>query len=90
MNKISFILAAAVLVTLGSAQNDIYSKYYQDAKNIASGMSVDQLAGQMIAADFEAITDMDKEVTYPDQAVSLGLGSLLISGLATPLSLIHI
>ena len=41
MNKISFILTAAVLVALASAQSDIYSKYYQDAKNIASGMSVE-------------------------------------------------
>ena len=86
MNKISFILTVSLLVTLASTQNEIFSKYYQDAKNIAQGMSVEQLAGQMIAADFEAISDMNQEVTYPDQAVSLGLGSLLISGLATPTS----
>ena len=86
MKKISLLLVTALLVVLVSTQGDIYSKYYSDAKNIADGMSVEQLAGQMIAADFEAITDMDKETTYPDQAVSLGLGSLLISGLATPTS----
>ena len=35
MNKISFILTVSLLVTLASTQNEIFSKYYQDAKNIA-------------------------------------------------------
>ena len=44
-------------------------------------MTLDQLAGQMIAADFEVVTDLDKNLTDPNQAVTLGLGSLLVSGM---------
>ena len=44
-------------------------------------MTLDQLAGQMIAADFESITDLDKNLTDPNQAVTLQLGSLIISGI---------
>ena len=47
-------------------------------------MTIEQLAGQMTAADFQAVSDMDKQITNPNEAVNQALGSLLISGIAAP------
>ena len=53
MNKISFLVLGLLLgVVFVQAQADIFSQYYQQARNIAEGMTIQQLAGQMIAADF--------------------------------------
>lgn len=49
-------------------------------------MTEDQLVGQTIQADFEAVTNEEKQTTDPSQAVKLALGSLLISGMAAPTS----
>ena len=66
MQKISFIVLLGLISTLAVSQSDIFSKYYEESRKIAEGMSLDQLAGQMIQADFETITDMDKQITNPD------------------------
>lgn len=47
-------------------------------------MTEEQLAGQTIQADFEAVTNEEKQTTNPEEAVTLNLGSLLVSGTAAP------
>jgi len=49
-------------------------------------MTLDEKIGQMIQADFKAVTDELQQKTNPDEAVKLALGSLLISGMAIPTS----
>lgn len=49
-----FVLLMVCLTT----QTDIFSKYYEESRKIAEAMTIDELAGQMIQADFEAITTL--------------------------------
>ena len=46
-------------------------------------MTVEELLGQMIQADFEAVTNLEHR-TSPEEAVTFKLGSLLVSGSAAP------
>ncbi len=82
MNKIK-ILPVLLLLIATSLQADIFGKYYQESKKIAEAMTLEQLAGQMIQADFEAITTLEYQ-TKPEEAVSLALGSLLINANGAP------
>jgi hypothetical protein len=73
MNRIlTFLLV--VLAVRGS----IYDRYYADAQKITDVMTLDQKIGQIIQAEFYAITS--KGVTDPNEALSLNLGSLLVGG----------
>jgi hypothetical protein len=83
MIKKSSLIFVLLIVTI-FAQDNIYSKYYEECKKIAQSMTLEQQIGQTLQADFEAITQKDKELTNPDEALSLFLGSLLISGNAAP------
>jgi hypothetical protein len=83
MNTISIALIV-LISTLASAQADIFAQYYQQCRTIAEAMTLEQLAGQMIQADFEAISNADTQTTDPNEAARLALGSLLVSGMATP------
>lgn len=47
-------------------------------------MTLDQKIGQMIQADFRAITNEERQVTTPEEAVTLALGSLLVNANAAP------
>lgn len=49
--KLLFVLLALILVPL-AAQTDIFSKYYDESRKIAEAMTLDELIGQMIQADF--------------------------------------
>lgn len=82
MNKIK-ILPVLLLLIATSLQADIFGKYYQESKKIAEAMTLEQLAGQMIQADFEAITTLEYQ-TKPEEAVSLALSSLLINANGAP------
>jgi len=55
MRKISILLLALLLVIAQS--QDIFSKYYSEARKIAEAMTLDQLVGQMVQADFKTITN---------------------------------
>jgi hypothetical protein len=83
MNKIS-ILVLALLALLATSQADIFGQYYTQCRKIAEAMTLDQLAGQMIQADFETISNAEKQTTDPNEAVTLALGSLLVSGMGVP------
>lgn len=72
------------MLSLCVAQTDIFSKYYSECRKIAEAMTLNQKVGQMIQLDFKAITNEERETTNPDEAVTLELGSLLISGDAAP------
>lgn len=78
------ILVLAFLLALSLAQTDIFSKYYSEARKIAEAMSLDQKIGQMVQLDMKALTNEEKETTNPEEAVTLGLGSILISASAAP------
>lgn len=47
-----------LLMVCHTNQTDIFSKYYEESRKIAEAMTIDELAGQMIQADFEAITTL--------------------------------
>ena len=83
MNRYTTLITALLLV-LAVSELDPYSRNLAESRKIAEAMSLEQLVGQMIAADFGAITDIDKEITNPDEAVKLYLGSLLLTGIMIP------
>lgn len=56
--KILLLLAFSILLTL--TQNDIYSQYYKECRKIAESMTQNQKIGQMIQADFEVITNSER------------------------------
>jgi hypothetical protein len=66
-----------LLVAL-AVRSSIYDRYYADAQKITDAMTLEQKIGQIIQADFYAITT--KGVTDPNDALSLNLGSLLVGG----------
>lgn len=47
-------------------------------------MTLDQKIGQMTQLDMKALTNEEKETTNAEEAVTLTLGSILISASATP------
>ena len=57
MRNISLLILVAILATVALSQTDIYSQYYQQCKKIAQAMTEEQLAGQTIQADFDAVTN---------------------------------
>lgn len=82
MIRLTPILLLALL-SLG-VRTSIYDQYYDECKKIAHAMSLEQKIGQTIQVDIEGITDKDKEITNPDDAIKYNLGSLLIAGNAAP------
>lgn len=80
MNKIH--LVSLLLTFLVCSQASIYQKYYDEAYEIASAMTLDQKIGQTIQADFFAITNKNK--TDPTLAQKYHLGSLLVGGNGCP------
>lgn len=77
---IFFVLLASLIIT---QQTSIFDNYYSESRKIAEAMTLDELVGQMIQADFEAVTTLEYK-TKPEEAVSLALGSLLINGNGAP------
>ena len=58
--NIKAIIFLLFTLTLAFTQNDIYSQYYKESRKIAEAMTVNQKIGQMIQADFEAITNSER------------------------------
>lgn len=86
MNKnqlaLKLLILLVALTTVYSAS--IYDQYYEEARRITEGMTLDQKIGQTIQADMEFITNREKNITDPQEALKYNLGSLLISGNAAP------
>ena len=78
------ILLLACIFSLSLSQSDIFSKYYSEARTIAESMTLNQKIGQMVQLDMKALTNEEKETTNPEEAVTLELGSILISASAAP------
>lgn len=82
--RMTIWILVVLTISLANAQTDIYSKYYAEARKIAEAMTLDQKIGQMTQLDMKALTNEEKETTNADEAVTLALGSILISGSAAP------
>jgi hypothetical protein len=82
--KIFVSVLLVLAISLANAQTDIYSKYYTEARKIAEAMTLDQKIGQMAQLDMKALTNEEKEITNAEEAVTLALGSILISASAAP------
>ena len=82
--RILICILLVLAITFANSQTDIYSKYYSEARKIAEAMTLDQKIGQMTQLDMKALTNEEKEITNVDEAVTLTLGSILISASASP------
>lgn len=58
---IKSIIFLSLVIFVTFAQADIYSQYYKECRKIAEAMTLNQKVGQMIQADFEIITNSERE-----------------------------
>ena len=82
MRSLPTALFLSLLLATVLAQNDIFSQYYDECQKITNAMTTEQKLGQIVQADFQAVTNNGFTDTQP--VIDKALGSMLISGISTP------
>ena len=78
----NYLKLVTVLGLLAIANSSMYQKFYNEAYEIASAMTLDQKIGQTIQADFYSIAS--KNHTDLTLVTKHHLGSLLVGGNGCP------